>query len=241
VEPLRRYLAGAPAIHAALERDEPVRVLLVGRDDTSEDVLDLRAEAERRGVALWLGSPGDLRRMTRGPEPERALAMLGPDPRADLDQLLSRAGAIWLLHGVAYPSNVGFAVRTAEVSGAQGVIVDASFNHHERARIAHVSMGADRLLPVLYEKSGPVLTAARAAGFRIVALEDVGSRAASELDLTGAVLFVVGGERDGLGRELLAQCHAVVRIPMAGFVPSYNLQGALSALAAERLRQLGAR
>jgi tRNA G18 (ribose-2'-O)-methylase SpoU len=52
---------------------------------------------------------------------------------------------------------------------------------------------------------------------------------------------VVGGERDGLAHELLAQCDAVVRIPMAGFVPSYNLQGALSALAAERLRQLGAR
>jgi tRNA G18 (ribose-2'-O)-methylase SpoU len=118
------------------------------------------------------------------------------------------------------------------------VIIDSGFTHDERTRVAHVSMGADRLLPVLYERTSDVLAAARAAGFRVLALEDVGARDASELDLTGSVLFVVGGERDGIAPELLAQCDAVVRIPMAGFVPSYNLQGAVSALAAERLRQL---
>jgi 23S rRNA (guanosine2251-2'-O)-methyltransferase len=239
VDPVRRYLAGGEAIAAAFERGEPVRVLLVRRDDSTPETLALRAAAEQRGVALWLGSPGDLRRMSRGRDPERALAMLGPDPRAHLDELFGRPGALWLLHGVAYPSNVGFAIRTAEVSGAQGVIVGTQFNHDERGRIAHVSMGADRLLPVLYEASAPVLVRAREHGYRIVALEDVGARAVWEVDLRGNVLFVVGGERDGLGPELLAACDEVVRIPMAGFVPSYNLQGALSALAAERLRQLG--
>jgi tRNA(Leu) C34 or U34 (ribose-2'-O)-methylase TrmL len=32
-----------------------------------------------------------------------------------------------------------------------------------------------------------------------------------------------------------------VRVPMAGFIPSYNLQTAVAVLAAERLRQLGVR
>jgi tRNA G18 (ribose-2'-O)-methylase SpoU len=52
------------------------------------------------------------------------------------------------------------------------------------------------------------------------------------------VLFVVGGERQGTPPELLERCDAVVRIPMAGFIPSYNLQAAVAVLAAERLRQL---
>jgi len=236
---VRRYLAGGEAIAAALDRGEPVRVVLVRRDDTAPETLALRAAAERRGAALWLGSAGDLRRMSRSREPERALAMLGPDPGADLSELFGRPGAVWLLHGAAYPSNVGFAIRTAEVSGAQGVVVGTQLNHDERGRVAHVSMGADRLLPVLYESSTPVIALARERGYRVVALEDVGARSASEVDLRGDVLFVVGGERDGLGPDLLAACDEVVRIPMAGFVPSYNLQAALSALAAERLRQLG--
>ena len=37
---------------------------------------------------------------------------------------------------------------------------------------------------------------------------------------------------------ILAACGAVIRIPMRGFVPSYNLQGAVAAVASERLRQL---
>ena len=238
MDPLRRYLAGHEAIAAALERGEPVRVLLAQRDDMSAATQALRELAERRGAALWLGSAGDLRRMTRGAQPEPVLAMLGPDPDADLPELFARGGALWLLHGVAYPSNVGFVVRTAEVSGAQGVIVAGQFNHDERSRIAHVSMGASRLLPVLYERSEVVFAQARERGHRIVALEDVGARALFEVDLRGDVLFVVGGERDGLNGELLAACHEVVRVPMAGFVPSYNLQAAVSALAAERLRQL---
>lgn len=240
MDPVRRYLAGGEAIAAAFERGDPVRVLLVRRDDDSPATLALRAQAERCGAALWLGSEGDLRRMSRGPSPERALAMLGSDPRADLDGLFARGGALWLLHGVAYPSNVGFVVRTAEVSGAQGVIVAGQFNHDERGRIAHVSMGADRLLPVLYASSQAAFARAAERGHRIVALEDVGTRAVFEVDLRGDVLFVVGGERDGLSPELLASCHEVVRVPMAGFVPSYNLQAAVSVLAAERLRQLHA-
>lgn len=238
MDPVRRYLAGHEAIVAALERGEAVRVLLVARDDASAATLALREVAERAGATLWLGSAGDLRRMSRGAEPERALAMLGPDPRADLRELFARGGALWLLHGVAYPSNVGFVIRTAEVSGAQGVIVGRQFNHDERGRIAHVSMGASRLLPVLYERNECALERAREHGYRIVALEDVGARTLFEVDLRGDVLFVVGGERDGLDAPLLAACDEVVRVPMAGFVPSYNLQAAVSALATERLRQL---
>jgi tRNA G18 (ribose-2'-O)-methylase SpoU len=52
---------------------------------------------------------------------------------------------------------------------------------------------------------------------------------------------LIGGERGGLPQAVLARCHAVLRIPMAGFVPSYNVQAAMAAIATERLRQLAAR
>ena len=47
--------------------------------------------------------------------------------------------------------------------------------------------------------------------------------------LTGNVLFVVGAEREGVSQEVLDACDEVVRLPMDGFVPSYNLQVAISA------------
>jgi 23S rRNA (guanosine2251-2'-O)-methyltransferase len=102
-------------------------------------------------------------------------------------------------------------------------------------------MGADRLLPVLWEETATALDCAARHGHRAIAIEDVGERAPWQVDLTGPVVLLVGSERDGLGEALLARCDAVVRVPMAGFVPSYNLQAAISAVAAERLRQLALR
>ena len=73
--------------------------------------------------------------------------------------------------------------------------------------------------------------------FRIIAAEDVGTVEPWNTDLTGNVLFVVGAEREGVSQEVLEACDEVVRLPMDGFVPSYNLQVAISVLAVEALRQ----
>lgn len=233
----RRQIAGFDRIDAALAADEPVQLLLVRRDDDSPRVARLVASALERGVTLWRGSAADLMRMSRGAEPEAIIAMLGPTPSVSLEGLLERGGAVWLLHRAAYPSNVGFAIRTAEVAGAHGVIVDADFNHDQRSRVAHVSMGAHRVLPVLWERSEHVIERARAYGHRLIAVEDSGSQPPWQLDLTGPTLFIAGNERSGIPGDLLAQCHATTALPMAGFVPSYNLHAAIAAIAAERLRQ----
>ncbi len=235
---MRRYLAGAESIRHALNEGRSVRVVLVQRDDVTSPVAELVREAEARGITLWRGGPGDLRRMSRTSEVPDAIAMLGPEPEADLDGLLGRGGITWLVHRAAYPSNVGFVVRTAEVSGADGVVIDGAWNHEDRGRIRHVSMGASMLLPVLFHDTHEVLDRARHLGVRIVAIEDVGACAPWDTDLRGPVLCIIGGERDGIDASVLARCDQVVRVPMAGFVPSYNLQAAMSAIATERLRQL---
>ena len=236
--PPRRQLAGISAIERALRERDDVRVLLIPADDTSPEAALLIAEAERRGVDIWRGSPGDMRRMGRGRGSERAVALLGPPPTAALPELLARGGMCWLLHRASYPSNVGFAVRTAEVSGADGVIVDATFNHEQRGRVDHVSMGASRLLPVVYASTEAALALAAERGIRSVAIEDVGAVAPWQVDLRGPTLCVIGNEQSGITDSVLARCQHSVRIPMAGFVPSYNVQAAMTAIAVERLRQL---
>jgi tRNA G18 (ribose-2'-O)-methylase SpoU len=86
-----------------------------------------------------------------------------------------------------------------------------------------------------------VLEAARRAGRRVIAIEDVGRHAPWEIDLTGPVLLIVGAEAEGIPQPLLAAADEIVRLPMAGFIASYNLQAAVAAVAAERFRQLAAR
>jgi tRNA G18 (ribose-2'-O)-methylase SpoU len=99
-------------------------------------------------------------------------------------------------------------------------------------------MRADWYMPVFWERADLVIAAARAAGHRVFAIENTGPVLPWEVDLTGPSLFVVGGEAEGIPEAVQAQCDEVLRLPMAGFIPSYNLQAAVAVVSVERLRQL---
>ena len=81
------------------------------------------------------------------------------------------------------------------------------------------------------------LTVVTAVAADYIAIEDVGTSEPWDVDLTGDVMLIVGGEHDGVPEAIMEQCDDVVSIPMAGFVPSYNLQAPLAVVALEALRQ----
>lgn len=233
---VRHQLVGAEAIDAALQRGDGVRRVVMLRD-ASAATRQIAERAAAAGVPVDRVSPRSFRRLRRGGDAADALGLVGPPPDADSQAVLRSAEATWQLVGVRYPGNAGAALRTAEVSGAAGVFVDGFRERDQRRAVLRAALRADRYLPVFFTSAEATLRAARACGRRIVAIEAHGDRSPWEVDLTGPVHLVVGGERDGVPRAILAASSAVVRIPMAGFVPCYNLQVAVAAIATERLRQ----
>lgn len=235
-----RQLGGAEEVAALLDAGERPALLLVRRGSRDPEVLRLLERARELGLPVQLTSDADLRRMSRIAPAGDVLALCGRDPAASAEAVLAEEGAVWLLAGIAYAGNAGYAIRSAEVSGAAGIFLDAHFEPAARKRALRASMHAERFLPVYWREASGVLDAAARAGRRLVAIEDVGRAAPWEVDLTGRVLFAVGGEADGLPSALVERCDAVVRVPMAGFIPSYNLQAAMAVVAVERLRQQAA-
>jgi len=229
------------AIEAALARGEPVRLVLIAQGDAPPAAAALAAKARAAGIAVREVGETALRRYAQDTPGASALALVGERPAASVDAILRAGGAAWLLAGVTYPGNAGFAIRAAEVSGASCIILDAPFDHAGRREATRASMRADWFMPVVWAGAHEVLDRAAQLEHSIVGIEDSGTVAPWEVDLRGPVLLAVGGERRGLPEDVLARCHAVVRIPMAGFIPSYNLQAAVAVLAVERLRQLGSR
>jgi TrmH family RNA methyltransferase len=240
-EPTRRQLGSPAEVAAALDAGEPIQLVLIREGGLSAAARAVLERCRAAGIDYRKASPREVLRLAaEGPAdtPPEIVALVGAPPDAALDDLLDANGAIWLLAGVAYPGNAGFAIRTAEVSGAAGIVVDANFDHAGRRQALRVSIRADRFFPVLFASAADVLAAAKRAGYRIVGIEDRGVKAPWDVDLTGPALFIVGGEGRGIPEPLLAECDAVLRIPMAGFIPSYNLQAAVAMIAGERLRQL---
>lgn len=260
----RRQHTGAAAIARALEDGVPLRLVLVQRGATDETLSSLLKDLVKAGVQVRETSANDLRRMQAmstlasifgSEKPDLAggpagadkvseaqiLGFSGPDPQASPKAWMADTRKpAWLLTGVAYPGNAGYAIRCAEVGGAAGIAFDVDYDRVRRLKALRTSMGAHRFLPVLWAGAEEVVQLARAAGRRIVIVEDCGDTAPWDCDLTLPSLLVIGGEERGVPRSLIEEADVVVRIPVAGFVPSYNLQAAMAMVAGEHLRQTAA-
>lgn len=233
----RSQLHDARSLLEALERGAPVRLILHRAEGLSAEARDALERATDRGIESRPLSRNQLERLCQARIEPELLALVGDDPRRDLDLVLESAHTVWLLVDTAYPGNAGFVIRTAEVSGADAIVVGAGFDHEQRRAVRRTAMRADRYMPVIYNGAADTLARARAAGLECIGIEDSGDRAPWEHDLTGRALLVVGGERDGIPPDILAGCDTVLRLPMQGFVPSYNLQAAMAMVVGERSRQ----
>ena len=225
---------GIEAIEAALDAGEDITRVLALRDSEDPRLSALLDRCMEAGIDVILGSENDLWRMAET-SPALALGLVGREPVADLETMLDRGGLIWMLAGAQYQTNIGYCIRVAEVSGANGLIVTGEWSSDDRHRIIRAAMKTNRFMPVVLGCDG--LDVLQSWKGRAIAIEDVGTEEPWDADLTGDVILIIGGEKDGISEELLAASDQAIRIPMAGFTPSYNLQAPMAVVAVEALRQ----
>lgn len=226
-------ITGAEAVLQALIDGVAIDRVLVDRE---KDTSQIRKLCLASSIPLEEGSTNDLWRMSADGHVD-ALALIGRYQTDSMDELMARGGTIWFFDGVTYSTNLGFAIRAAEVSGAKGVVLNVAKTHEERRTIRRASMRADRFIPVIYSNTSDIIKCAKKHQLCIIAAEDVGDRAPWDVDMSGDILLVVGAERAGVSEQTLAASDYIVRLPMDGFVPSYNLQVAVSVMAVEALKQ----
>jgi tRNA (guanosine-2'-O-)-methyltransferase len=150
----------------------------------------------------------------------------------------TQAGLSLLLDGVGQPFNVGSILRTAAAFGVEQVWLcgDTAQPGHPSAR--KTSLGTDRLLKFDYPQTAALgAQAARAAGYRVIAVELAGDAVPlHEADLTGDVCLALGNEDHGCSPGLLAAADLVAYIPQVGRVGSLNVAAAAAIALAEARR-----
>jgi TrmH family RNA methyltransferase len=168
----------------------------------------------------------------------------GRKPAIDAATLLSPAPALILAgFGVQDPGNAGAVIRSAAAAGATGAIFDDASADPWGWKALRASMGGVFHVPVTRSRN-PIGNAAgwRAAGVTLVATVPRGGVPMHEVDLTGPVAVLLGGEGAGLSDEVVAAADTRLSIPMAGSVESLNVAvaAALVLYEARRQRTLGA-
>ena len=200
-----------------------------GRDKTrqfvaeGEDLLDAAAAAgwspQAQLVAEGSGLPGDevkphlLAQVSQLGSGTRALGVYPQRWASEATGPLCLA--LW---GVNDPGNVGTALRSALAFGAASVALGPGSADPYGHKAVRASMGALFTVPVTRVREPDELPG------RTVALVAREGRPLAEVE-AGEVTLVVGAEREGLPRQVVAACDEVAHIPIA----SESLNAAMAA------------
>jgi 23S rRNA (guanosine2251-2'-O)-methyltransferase len=203
----------------------------------------LRSLAAERGVSIHPVSRQVLDERSVTGVHNGVIAEVDPLPRwttADLlDTIEARGEAPFLLvvDEVRYEHNLGAIMRSALGAGAHGLIVPHTRGKGLTPVVQRVAMGAAEDVAFVREGLSSALKTLHRRGVMIVGA-DMDGAAPWELDLTGAIAIVLGGEDKGLTSTLRGKCDAIVGIPLVGGLQSLNVSVTAGVLLFERCRQL---
>lgn len=202
-----------------------------GRDDSGrfvaegEDLLAAADEAGWRPLARFCATGSGLPGTEVEPDVLAHVSQLGSGTRAlavyEQRWAPAASGPLCVyLHGIADPGNVGTVLRSALAFGAASVALGPGCADPYGPKAVRASMGAVFQVPVA-RASGDV---AELPGTTI-ALDAHGTGGALHGPLTEPATLLVGAERAGLPRELLAACDRTARIA----IRSESLNAAMAA------------
>lgn len=168
-----------------------------------------------------------------------AYAYARVDDMLDLAKSRGEAPFLFLLDGIEDPHNLGAIIRTANLSGAHGVIIPKRRAVGLTAVVAKASAGALNYTPVARVSNlGAEIDRLKERGLWFVCADMDGTRM-YDLDLKGPVGLVIGNEGDGVSRLVKEKCDFVAAIPMKGEIDSLNASVAAGVLGFEIVRQRG--
>ena len=162
---------------------------------------------------------------------------------AEVDDILNAAKEkgedpfVIILDNIEDPHNLGAIIRTANLSGAHGVIIPKHRAASLTATVAKASAGAINYTPVAKVTNiAQTIEELKDKGLWFVCA-DMGGTTMYDLNLKGAIGLVLGNEGSGVSRLVREKCDMIASIPMKGDIDSLNASVACGVLAFEIVRQ----
>lgn len=202
-------------------------------------LLDLCRDAR---VRIAYGSRDELARMSRTENHGGAVAFLRERKALTFEDLLRPAGTgkrfLLALDGVEDPHNLGALLRTADGAGVDGVLMPERRSAPLSGTVAKASAGATEHVRVARVTNlVRALEDLKRENIWIVGLDERGTMDYDQFDFGGDIALVLGREGAGLHDLTRRTCDFLLRVPMAGAVPSLNVSVAGAVVMYEAARQ----
>jgi TrmH family RNA methyltransferase len=219
-------------VAAALDANAALDGIYVDEDhvDRLGNLLDA---ASRQGVRGYVLDSGVLERVAdaTSPQPVLATAALPVSKLGDV----ATSGLVLMLHDVRDPGNAGTLIRSADATGAAGVVFTGHSVDPFNPKTLRATAGSIFHLPVVVAELDEALRFFSERGAATYATVVRGGTDHRSIDYRGATVVVIGNEAEGLSDEAVALCDARISIAMTGASESLNAGVAGSLIAFESM------
>ncbi len=206
-------------------------------------VSTIRREAKKNGTLIKFVSRERLDQMSETGKHQGVIAIAAAYKYSEMEDIFELAKLrgedpfVFILDNIEDPHNLGAIIRTANLSGAHGVIIPKNRAVGLTATVAKASAGALNYTPVVKVTNiASTIESLKDKGLWFVCA-DMGGTRMYDLNLKGPIGLVIGNEGSGVSRLVREKCDMIASIPMKGDIDSLNASVAAGVLAFEVVRQ----
>lgn len=239
----KMQIEGRNPIWEALKAKKSIEKLFIQKGLDAGRMRELISLAKRNNVLIEYVPKAKLDDITQTYKHQGMIGVLPAVDYSDFDEMIKQAfekdesPLFVALDEIQDPHNLGAIIRSAECSGAAGVIVTQRRSAPLSAVAYKASAGAVEHIPIARVKNlVDAIEDMKQSGIWVIGTDAQGE-AYIKSDLTGPMAFVIGSEGKGMRRLVKEKCDSVVAISMNGKINSLNASVAAGVLLFESVRQ----
>lgn len=237
------YIGGKNPIIEALKSHRDINKILIAEGSQRGQMQQVIGLAKEANVIVQFVPKKKLDQMYEGSH-QGVIAQVAAYEYAELEDLFAvaekrnEAPFFLVLDEIEDPHNLGSIMRTADASGAHGIIIPKRRAVGLTATVAKSSTGAIEHIPVVRVTNlSRTIEELKERGVWVAGTDASGKEDYRAFDGTMPLALVIGSEGKGMGRVIREKCDFLLRLPMVGHVTSLNASVAASLLMYEVYRK----
>lgn len=235
---------GRNPVLEALRSGRDINKIMIAEGAQKGSIGQVISLAKKERVQVQYVPKKKIDSLAEGDNHQGVLAYVAAYDYADIEDIFNLASErnedpfFLVLDEIEDPHNLGSILRTADASGAHGVIIPKRRAVGLTSAVAKSSTGAIEYVPVVRVTNiARTIEDLKSRGVWFVATDAKGDQDYTQARYDMPIGLVIGSEGKGIGRLVKEKCDFLVSLPMKGKVTSLNASVAAGLLMYEVYRQ----
>ncbi|MDF2674269.1 MAG: rlmB [Clostridiales bacterium] len=244
-EPNENIIEGRNPVTEVLKSGRTIEKLFIAKGAVEGSLKMIISKAKDMGIVISEVDRKKLDDMSTTHSHQGVIALVSNYVYSTIDEILKLAEEkgeepfIIILDEIEDPHNLGSIIRSANVSGAHGIIIPKRRSALVTATVAKASAGAIEYTRIAkITNLNQTIKELKEKGLWVIGT-DMDGEVCYKSNLSGPIAIVIGSEGKGISRLVKENCDGVVSIPITGEINSLNASVAAGIIMYEINRQRG--